>query len=256
MAKRILLFLSGVYLLLTVGVHFLALDRLFPMAPVRYKLTSEYVQLTASDGVKIIGRHWANPGAKFTLLYLHGNFEDLGRVGEYVPAFLRAGYAVFSMDYRNYGQSGGKPTEMNTCADVRLAYEYMRKQLGVPADRIIIWGYSVGSGPAVELALHQPAAGIVLQGAFVSVYRTMTGIPLFLGDKFVNLNKVPQLSMPVFLIHGMDDTTVPLWHAQALYAATNARKASLFIPGGQHGGLADYAGSVYWEELKKFTDSL
>ena len=84
----------------------------------------------------------------------------------------------------------------------------------------------------------------------------MIGVPLFPGDKFVNLSKVPQLRMPVFFVHGTDDTVVPLWHAEALYAATNVRKVSLFIPGGQHGGLADYAGPAYWDELKKFTDSL
>ena len=84
----------------------------------------------------------------------------------------------------------------------------------------------------------------------------MTGIPIFPGDKFVNLRKVPLLRLPVFFIHGTEDTTVPFWHGEALYAATTARKASLFVAGGQHGGLADFTGQRYWEEVKKFTDSL
>ena len=80
--RRILLFLGVVYGLLAVGAHFLSLDMIFPRPPVGYKLTADYVQLTTQDGVKLAGRHWACPGAKFTVLYLHGNYEDLGRVAE------------------------------------------------------------------------------------------------------------------------------------------------------------------------------
>ena len=255
MTKRLLIFLIATYAVVAVGAHFLSLGMIFPRPPVRYELTSEYVQLTTPDGIKLAGRFWPSPGAKFTLLYLHGNYEDLGSVGEYVPEFLQHGYSVFAIDYRNYGHSGGAPTETNTYTDVQLAYEYLRDKLGVPADRIIIWGYSLGSGPAVELALSQPAAGLVLQGAYVSAYRVMTNIPLFPGDKFVNIRKVPRLSLPVFYIHGTDDGTVRFWHGEKLYAATTARKSKLFVAGGHHGGLADFTGPRYWLELKKFTDS-
>jgi abhydrolase domain-containing protein 17 len=73
---------------------------------------------------------------------------------------------------------------------------------------------------------------------------------------FVNIAKVPQLRLPVFFLHGTADGTVPFWHGEALYAATTARKMKLFVEGGHHGGLADFTGPRYWEELKKFTDSL
>jgi len=253
---RILLLLSVVYVLLAIGGHFLSLKLLFPRPPVNYVLGPDYIQLTTPDGVKLVARHWPNPQAKYTLLYLPGNYEELGKIGEYIPAFIQAGYAVFAVEYRGYGHSGGTPTEANLNADTRLAYDYVRTALGVPADRIVPFGYSLGSGPAVELALHQPVAGIVLQGAFVSAYRVMTRIPLFPGDKFVNLSKMPQLRCPVMVIHGSADDTVPFWHGQALFAATQSRKTSLFVAGGPHGGLADFTGPHYWEELKKFTDSL
>jgi len=253
---RILLLLAVVYALLAVGAHFLAPSMLFPRPPVKYELTSDYIQLTAPDGVKLVARHWPNPSAKFTLLYLHGNYEDLGSVGEYMPNFIAAGYAVFALDYRHYGHSAGSPTEANTNADVRLAYDYLRTKLGVPANRIVIFGYSLGGGPGVELALHEPAAGLVLQGAFTSAYRVMTRIPIFPGDMFVNIAKVPRLRMPVLYLHGTEDNTVAVWHGEALYAATTARKMKLFVHNGRHGGLADFAGPRYWETLKEFTDSL
>jgi alpha-beta hydrolase superfamily lysophospholipase len=253
---RILLLLAVVYALLAVGAHFIAPSMLFPRPPVKYELTSDYIQLTAPDGVKLVARHWPNPSAKFTLLYLHGNYEELGSVGEYMPNFIAAGYAVFALDYRHYGHSGGTPNEANTNADVRLAYDYLRTKLGVPANRIVIFGYSLGGGPGVELALHEPAAGLVLQGAFTSAYRVMTRIPVFPGDMFVNIAKVPQLRMPVLYLHGTEDSTVAIWHGEALYAATTARKMKLFVHNGRHGGLADLAGPRYWETLKEFTDSL
>ena len=252
-----ILFLAAGYGILAIGAHYLSRTMIFPRPPVKYELTPDYLQLTTPDGVTLAARYWPNPGAKFTLLYLHGNYEDLGSVGEYLPRFVQdGGFAVLAIDYRRYGRSGGTPTEANVCADVRLAYDYLRENLGVPADRIVIFGYSLGGGPAVELALHRPAAGLVLQGAFVSAYRVMIRIPLFPGDKFVNLPKMARLRLPVYLIHGTGDRTVPFWHAEALFAAVTARKMKFFVPGGPHAGLGDFVGPPYWVELRKFTDSL
>jgi abhydrolase domain-containing protein 17 len=253
---RILLLLAGVYVLLAIGGHFLAMRLLFPRPPVKYELGPDYFQLTTPDGVKLAARHWPNPQAKFTFLYLPGNYEELGRLGEYILTYVQAGYAVLAVDYRGYGHSGGKPNEANLYADAQLAYDYLRTKLGVPAERIIPFGYSLGGGPAVELALRNPVAGIILQGAFVSAYRVETRIPLFPGDKFVNLAKMPQLRCPVMVIHGSEDGTVPFWHGQKLFAAATSRKTSLFVAGGPHSGLADYTGPHYWAELKRFTDSL
>ena len=250
------LLLAAGYGVLAVGVHFLSPSLIFPRPPVKYAPGPDYLTLTAPDGVKLAARHWPNPAAKYTVLYLHGNYEDLGSIGEYIPDFIKEGYAVFAFDYRHYGHSEGEPTEANVYTDSRLAYEYVRTKLGVPADRLLVFGYSLGSGPAVELALGQPVAGLVLQGAYVSMYRVRTRVPVFPGDKFRNLAKVPQLRCPIMVIHGTADQTVPFWHGERLYAAIAARKTKLSIPDGPHGRLADFAGPVYWEKLNQFTASL
>lgn len=244
------------YGVLAVGAHFLSLSMIFPRPPLEYAAGPDYLTLTTPDGVKLAARHWPNPQAKYTVLFLHGNYEDLGSINQYVPGIVRAGYAVFAFDYRRYGLSEGTPTEANLCSDTQLAYDYLRTQLGVPADRILVFGYSLGGGPAVELCLHQPVAGLILQGAFVSAYRVMTRVPVFPGDKFKNLAKAPDLRCPVMVIHGTSDGTVPFWHGERLFAAITARKAKLFVEGGPHAGLADFTGPRYWEELKRFTDSL
>ncbi|RXK56450.1 alpha/beta hydrolase [Oleiharenicola lentus] len=253
---RILILLAGVYVICAVGAHFLARSMLFPRPPLKYSPGPEYITLTAPDGVKIMARHWPNSTAKHTLFYLHGNYEDLGSLGEYLPEFVKAGYAVFAFDYRGYGLSGGTPDELNVSADSRLAYDHLRTKLGVPAEQIVIFGYSLGGGPAVDLARNRPVAGVVLQGAFVSAYRVMTRIPVFPADKFENLEKIPELRSPIMIIHGTADDTVPSWHGERLYDAITARKAKLMVEGGPHSGLADFTGPRYWEELRKFTDSL
>jgi fermentation-respiration switch protein FrsA (DUF1100 family) len=255
-AGRLLVLFGIAYVLLAIGAHFLSQSMLFPRPPVKYAPGRDYIELTAPDGVRISARLWANPAAKYTVLYLHGNYEDLGSLNDYIPQFVAQGYSVFAIDYRRYGHSGGIPTEANTAADAVLAYDYLRTQLGVPADRIVVFGYSLGSGPAVELALQKPVAGLVIQGAFVSAYRVMTKFSVFPWDKFNNLTKMPRLQVPVMVIHGTADGTVPFWHGEALYAAIAARKQKLFVDGGPHTGLADFTGPRYWEEFRKFTDSL
>lgn len=253
---RILLLLLALYAVCAVGAHYLSSDMMFPRPPVSYARGTGYIELRAPDGTIIMARHWPNPSARHTLLYLHGNYEDLGSVAEYVPGLVDAGYAVFAIDYRRYGLSGGLPTEANLYADTELAYQYLRRQLGVPADRIVPFGYSLGGGPAVELARRQPVAGVILQGTFVSAYRVMTRVPLFPGDKFENLKKIRDLRCPVLIIHGTADSTVPVWHGEALYAAVASRKAKLIVEGGPHAGLADFTGPRYGEALRSFTDSL
>lgn len=253
--KFVLLAALG-YGLLAVGAHFLSLGMIFPRPPLKYATGPDYITLTAPDGTKLAARHWPVAEAKYTVLYLHGNYEDLGSIAEYMPAFTKAGYAMFAFDYRRYGLSEGVPTEANLYADTQLAYEYLRTKLGVPADRIILFGYSLGGGPAVELASRQPVAGLVLQGAFVSSYRVMTRLPLFPGDKFNNIRKISALRCPVLVIHGTADNTVPFWHGERLFQAITAPKMKLFVQGGPHGGLADFAGPVYGETLSKFTASL
>ena len=155
---RVLLALLIVYGVMTLCAHYMSLRMIFPRPPLKYVMGPDYFTLTAPDGTKLAARHWANPTARYTILYLHGNYQDLGSLAEYAPSFVKAGYAVFAFDYRGYGLSEGAPTEANLFNDTQLAYDYLRTKLGVPADRIVVFGYSLGGGPAVELARKQPLA--------------------------------------------------------------------------------------------------
>lgn len=252
---RILLLLAAVYTLAAIGAHFLSGRLIFPRPPSSYQITPDLVQLTASDGTRLVCREWPNPVAKFTLLWFHGNGEDLGTIAEGMEQFQKAGFSIFAPEYRGYGQSGGTPTEANIYADAARALDWLI-QHGTPRERIIIFGYSAGGGAAVDLASHERVAGLVLQCCFVSAYRVITRVPIFPGDKFENHKKLPRVQCPVLVIHGTADETIPFWHGKRLYAAATGRKYKLFVEGGQHVGLGDYAGEIYWRTLRDFAASL
>src|SRR5215467_15450253 len=91
------------------------------------------------------------------------------------------------------------------CEDELAAYEYLTRELKISSDRIIIYGRSVGSGPAVHLAARMPAAGLILQSPFVSAFRVLTRIPLLPFDKFPNYKEIARVRWPVLIIHGTHD---------------------------------------------------
>ena len=243
------------YVLLVVWAHFVSLRMLFPRPPVRYERTAEHFYLTASDGVKINARYWANPTATHTLLFNHGNGEDLGSVSTYLEDYRKQGYAVLSWEYRGYGHSGGEPDEHNAYADAEMVLDWLR-QRGVPLRRVILYGYSLGGGPATELARRHEVGGLVLEAAFVSAYRVMTRWPLVYGDKFENIEKLPVVKCPVLVLHGTEDEMIPLWHGESLFAAAREPKMKLFVPGATHGGVVDTARDEYWTVLRRFAESL
>lgn len=243
------------YALLAVWAHHVSLRMLFPRPPARYERTADHFHLTAPDGVKINARFWANPAAKHTILFCHGNGEDLGSVSTYLEDYHKQGYAILSWEYRGYGYSGGEPDEPSTYADAELALDWLR-QRGVPMRSVILYGYSLGGGPATELARRHEVGGLVLEATFVSAYRVMTRWPLVYGDKFKNIEKLPHVKCPVLVLHGTADEMIPLWHGEALFAAAREPKAKYFAPGATHGGVVDTAKGEYWAVLRRFADSL
>jgi pimeloyl-ACP methyl ester carboxylesterase len=90
----------------------------------------------------------------------------------------------------------------------------------VPPERIILYGYSVGTGPSVYLAARRPVAGLILESPFVSTFRVMTKIPLFPVDKLRNLHEIKRVHCPVLVLHGTRDTIIPFWHGQQVFAAS------------------------------------
>lgn len=252
---RLVALFAGLYVFACFFAHYYGQQTIFRRVPPNYSLGSNYVKLTTPDGFTLAARHWPNPEAKFTLLYFHGNGEELGGVSSYIAGYVRAGFAVFAYDYRGYGHSGGASSESASYADAKLALEWLREN-GTPPERVIAYGYSLGSGSAVELARTEPLAGLILESAFVSAYRVMTRWPILLGDKFSNERKLPDVHCPVLLLHGTADTVIPHWHSEVLFAAANEPKRLWIVPGAGHGGIETTLGDRFAVTLREFAASL
>lgn len=210
------------------------------------------LRVPTPDGFRLAALHLPNPQARFTILFSHGNAEDIGDNQAYFEELHRTGFAVFAWDYRGYGLSDGRPSEASFYRDSEAVYQYLTGTLRVPPDRIILVGRSLGGAAAVHLAALHPAAGLVLESSFVSGRRVLSRIPLFPFDKFRNIDRIGRVRCPVLVIHGTADRTIPFEHGQILFAAAPHPKRSLWVEGADHNNLFLVAGERYLRELTQF----
>ncbi len=230
----------------------------FDMSP-SYVRGGEFVTLTTEDGVRIVARDLPQPGAKYTILYLHGNGSELGRDRAIHEGFAHHGYSVLAIDYRGYGLSAGVTTEAGLYADARAALAYLREVRHVPADRVIVYGFSLGGGPATDLAAQAPVAGLVLQSTFTSAFavETTCGAALLAPfDYFRNRAKLDRVSCPLLLFHGQCDGVIPFAHGPALATAAHTPVRTEWVDGANHSDLPDLLGERYWAVLGDWVATL
>src|SRR5262245_48665286 len=229
---------------------------IFLPPPPTYRDTDQTVSMITADNVRITGLYLPNERAEYTILYSHGNAEDLGLIARSLGRFRDWGFAVFAYDYRGYGTSQGKASENGTYRDIDAAYDHLTRTVGVPANRIIVYGRSVGSGPAVDLAARRPVAGLVVESAFVSAFRVLTRVQLLPFDKFRNLDKIARISCPVLVMHGMEDDIIPIDHGRRLFNAAPEPKRALWVEGAGHNDFMLVAGDRQARALIDFAAML
>ncbi len=254
--KRMLYIPIVFYLGLAIYAFFFSDGAIFQPHPSSYKDTAEILKLTSTNGNKISALYLPNAHAKFTLLVSHGNAEDLDDDRDWLEKLRRAGFSVFAYDYQGYGTSEGKPSEQALYDDANAAYDYLATKLQTAPDHIIIFGRSVGSGPAVHIAARRPAAGVVLQSGFVSAFRVLTHVPILPFDKFPNHKDIRRVHCPVLIMHGTADGVIDLWHGQKLFDLANEPKQSFWVKGAGHNDLDLVAGAAYGDALRKFAAML
>ena len=197
------------------------------------------LQLRTPDGVELIAWYGAAQPGQPTLLYFHGNAGNLasraGRVGEY----LAKGRGMLMLSYRGYGGSGGKPTETRNVADARLAYKWLLEQ-GVQPAHIILYGESLGSGVAVQLATHERVGGVILDAPYTSIADVGARIYPFLPvqslilDRYDSLSRIERIGAPMLIVHGARDDLIPIEMGQALFNRAKEPKRFAAIAGGGH----------------------
>jgi abhydrolase domain-containing protein 17 len=251
--------LRGVLIALGVYLAFAVLARLFAARALYYpeiasRRPADGVQkIRGADGNDVAILHLPNPAARFTIWFFHGNAEDLGDLEPWLRLLRDAGYSVFAFDYPGYGLSGGQPSESSLYAASRTARSYLREQLSVPASQTLIYGRSVGGGPAMQMATEERVGGLILQSTFTSVFRVLTGVRLLPFDFFENERKLARISAPVLVMHGEQDEIIPFSHGEQLFAAAKEPKRFYRVPGAAHNDFLLVAGKQYWDVLREFS---
>jgi fermentation-respiration switch protein FrsA (DUF1100 family) len=214
------------------------------------------LKISSSNGHKISAVYLPNASARFTLLVSHGNGEDLGDIRDWLDDMREAGFNVLAYDYQGYGTSQGKPSEQAAYDDESAAYNFLALNLATPPDRIIIFGRSVGTGPAVQLATRRPAAGLVLQSPFLSAFRVLTRVPILPFDRFPNYRRIQHVHCPVLIMHGTSDSVIGIWHGRRLFELANQPKDFVAVDGADHNDVSPALMRTYNHALVKFASSL
>jgi fermentation-respiration switch protein FrsA (DUF1100 family) len=211
--------------------------------PAAIGLTYETVSFDAEDGVQLSG--WFIPAepARGTLLFFHGNAGNISHRLDSIAVFHRLGLNILIVDYRGYGQSQGTPTEEGTYRDAAASWRYLVETRQIPPAEIIIFGRSLGGAVAAWLAHTHPPAALILESTFTSApdvaaqaYPFLPVRPLSRID-YNTLARLPQIEVPLLIIHSPDDAVVPYSHGQRLFAAANEPKEFLEIRGGHNDGF-------------------
>ncbi|WP_013320938.1 alpha/beta hydrolase [Gloeothece verrucosa] len=196
------------------------------------------------------------------LLYLHGNGVNMGANLGPIEKFHQMGFNVLMIDYRGYGRSEGKfPSESEVYRDAQAAWDYLVLKQKIAPEAIFIFGHSLGGAVAIDLAVRKPnAAGVILESAFTSMVDMIDHLPLYrfipaklvLNQRFDNLSKLKLLRVPLMLIHGTQDCTVPPSMSQVLYDLAPVPKQLLFIPLAGHNDVSRVGGEDYIQGLENF----
>lgn len=211
------------------------------LPPMQFGLAGvDDVTLANPDGEKLVA-WWAKaaPGQP-TILYVHGNAGHLSERSERIRFFQNSGIGMFMLAYRGYSGSTGSPSEAANVADAALAFDHLVAS-GVRKQDIVLFGESLGTGVAVQLAALRPgAAGMVLDSPFTSmadtgaVHYPWLPVGQLISDRYDSLTRIDALHLPLLILHGEADSVVPVAMGRAIYAAANQPKKIVTFPGAQH----------------------
>ena len=218
---------------------------------------AERIDYSSDDGqplfAYLIGSLERAPGL---LIAYHGNADLAVWVTQWAREVAReTGWAVLVPEYRGYGGLGGSPDYLSSQRDARATYRLAREQLHVDSMRIALYGHSLGSAIATELAVEHPPAVLILEAPFTSA-REMARGPLapvrllwsgIARVHFDTRSKVAELNVPTWVVHGDRDGVVPVRMGRAVHAAARMPGRLLIVRGAGHNDVSDIGGAAYWE---------
>jgi fermentation-respiration switch protein FrsA (DUF1100 family) len=243
---KLLLIISAVaYLAAAAGMYVFQRDFLYvrdstQTPPAKADLPDvEERTLQTPDGERIIAWYGkAKPGQP-TILYFHGNGGALEIRRERIRKYMNRGRGMFMMAYRGYSGSTGLPSEAANLADAGLAYDALINE-GIRPEDIIIYGESLGTGVATVIASEKKARGLVLDSPYTSMLDLASEkypwlpVSWLLKDRYTTRDRIGNVHIPLFILHGEADEVVPARMGRALYALANEPKDIVTLPGAKH----------------------
>ncbi|WP_447969701.1 alpha/beta hydrolase [Nitrospira sp. M1] len=221
-------------------------------------LPLEEVWLTSSSDVRLFSWFVDAGPQQPVLLWCHGNAGNISHRLANLVELHRHGLSIMIFDYRGYGKSTGTPSEAGLYQDALAAYDFLRLHKKVNPKRLVVFGRSLGSAVAGEIVRQRPAAGLILEGAFPSIQAMANhhyfGLPAhwFLDSQFHLHEKLPDISLPLLVIHGEDDAIVPIKFGRQVYEAAKPPKHWYPVRGAGHNDVPFVGGRTYFQHLITF----
>ena len=239
-------------------------DMLFPIPPVGRAAPAsaglpqaeEHV-LTTSDGEKVIVWHVPAKPGRPVVLFFPGNGDFLaGRVSRF-KGIIADGTGLVALSYRGYAGSTGAPSEKGLLLDAEAAYAFVAERYD--AQRIVAWGFSLGTGVAVAVASEHPVGKLILEAPYTSTVDVAASlfrfvpVRLLMRDRFHSDERIGRVAVPLLIMHGTNDPVIPIGFGERLFALAREPKKLVRFPGGGHENLDDF-GAL--ETARQFINAL
>jgi pimeloyl-ACP methyl ester carboxylesterase len=219
------------------------------------------VTINAADGAKLHGWLVRAAGSERAplVLYHGGNAEEASHMLEAIGDPVRGdtpGVAWLVINYRGYGASAGSPSQASLVADALAGYDHAATLPGIDAKRVFVFGRSLGSGVAVQLAAHRPVRGVILVSPYDSLaavakrYYWYLPVDWMLKHRFDSIGLAPQMSQPLLCFIAERDDVIPPEHAERLFAAWAGPKRRVLLGGAGHNTTDSAAG--FWPAVREF----
>jgi len=260
---RIVIIIAGVYIIFA-GFLFIFQshyiyhpEHVLSADPGSIGLYFESVSFETTDGVKLSGWFIPSNNAKGVILFCHGNAGNISHRLESIQIFHRLGLAIFIFDYRGYGQSEGKASEHGTYKDAEAAWWYLVEERQVNANKVIVFGRSLGGAVASWLAHSYTPGALILESAFTSLpdiaakLYPYLPVRLLLRFKYDTAEYLGRVNCPVLIVHSRDDEIMPFSQGQRLFEMAKEPKKFLEITGTHNEGFIT-SGKHYEEGLNAF----
>ncbi len=228
--------------------------------PEAFGLRAEALSIRTEDGLSLHG-WWIKGSGRQALLYFHGNAGNAAdRLARTKILNERFGLDVFLVDYRGYGRSEGSPSEDGLYRDGRAIYQEAIRS-GFTADRIILFGESLGSAVAIQLAIERKCAALILETPFLSIPAMARVhypfVPSFLvSNRFDNASRIGSVEVPTLLILAELDEVAPPSHGRKLFGLVRSAKTLVVIAAAHHNDAYAVGGETYWQAWERFLAGL